>query len=241
MIFEDFFIANMYNSPVMKPKNLKCPFPWEKRKVILADRVWFVPGCLDNYSDFSFPGWESPQFFGNANPIYVEYCSGNGAWIAEKAKAHPDVNWVAVEIQFERVRKIWSKIKNLELDNLIVVCGAAECVTSHYFPPSSIQKAFINFPDPWPKRRHAKHRIIKTDFIADIGRSLKEGGEVTLVTDDPDYSQEMQKTLSRAPNFHPIHPAPYYVTHIEGYGSSFFDELWRAKGKTIHYHQSKKV
>lgn len=224
----------------MKPKNLKHPFPWEKRTVLIQDRVWYVPDFLDNYSFFQFPGWSSSELFANQNPIYVEYCSGNGAWIAQKAMEEPQINWVAIEMKFERVRKIWSKIKNLQLNNLLVICGEGYRVTSNYFPSSCIEKVFINFPDPWPKKRHAKNRIIKPAFMDEIGRILTDNGVITMVTDDPDYSHEMTDTVSSVQGFSSLHQDPCYVTHLEGYGSSYFDQLWRDKGKVIHYHQYRK-
>lgn len=221
----------------MKPKHLKNPFPWKDRKILLQDRVLYVPEYLEDYTSYPFSGFEHPDFFGNEQPVRVEYCSGNGAWIVEKAKLFPAINWVAVEIRFDRVRKIWSKLKNQNLNNLLVICGEGFKVTSHFFFPESIEGAYINFPDPWPKNRHAKHRIVKTEFMEEIGRILKQEGMLTMVTDDPDYSQLMRETLSLNVGFTPFHPFPYYSTELQGYGSSFFEQLWRDKGKTIHYHQ----
>lgn len=224
----------------MKPKDLKRPFSWEEREVLVRDRVWFVPSYYDQYNLFDFPGWDHPTLFGNKNPVCVEYCSGNGAWITEKAVSNSNCNWVAVEKQFKRARKIWSKVKNLQLDNLLVVCGEGHTVTSHYFPELSIKNIYINFPDPWPKDRHAKHRIIKKPFVEELKRILKADGTLTVVTDDPDYSIEMVDVFKQQEGIESLHPDPFYITNLEGYGSSFFDQLWREKGKTIHYHQYQK-
>lgn len=224
----------------MKPKHLKCAISWKEPKIFLEDCVWYVPDRLEDYRSFLFEGWNSPRFFGNDRPVYVEYCSGNGAWIAEKARQHPEINWVAVEIRFDRVKKIWSKMKNFGLENLRIICGSAECITQHYFSHQSIAKVFINFPDPWPKRRHAKYRIVQDAFVAEIFRILNSKGTLTVVTDDPDYSHEITTTLMRHPQFDSLHPEPYFCTHLEGYGSSYFEELWREKGKTIHYHEYQK-
>ncbi len=221
----------------MKPKDLKNPFPWKERKILLNDRILYVPDYLEDYSVYAFPGFEHPDCFGNQNPVRVEYCSGNGAWIAEKAAQFPHINWVAVELRFDRVRKIWSKLKNRKLNNLLVICGEGHRVTSHYFPASGIDQAFINFPDPWPKTRHAKHRIIKADFVGQVWRVLKKDGILTMVTDDPDYSQLITETLAEHKGFSSLHPAPFYATEIGEYGSSYFDALWRGKGRKIHYHQ----
>lgn len=224
----------------MKPENLKSPFSWETRYVTIQDRVWYVPSYYDRYQEFTFPGWNHPDVFTQDRPIRVEYCSGNGAWIAAKAQQDPHSNWVAVEKKFARARKIWSKVKNHRLDNLLVVCGEGHTVTNRYFPESSVSEVFINFPDPWPKTRHAKHRIVQPLFINEITRILKPGHCLTLVTDDPDYSTIMTEVLGESPCFIPCYPAPFYITDLPNYGTSYFEELWRGKGKVIHYHQYRK-
>lgn len=218
-----------------KPKDLSRPFSWEERCVLLEDGIFFVPDYLEQYDSFSFPGWEG--IFGNTQPVHVEYCSGNGQWIVAKARNHPDQNWVAVEKRFDRVRKIWSKKKNEGLENLLVVCGEAGTVTQQYFPSASVAQAYVNFPDPWPKDRHAKHRLIQEGFVEQVARILTPEGIFTLVTDDERYSGQMVEVLCGAHAFSPKFPAPHFCNQLEGYGDSYFEQLWRSKGKQIRYHQ----
>lgn len=226
----------------MKPNDLKPPFPKrEDRRVAIEDRVWYVPDMDEEDDSFVFPGWDHPDLFGNNHPVCVEYCSGNGAWIAEKAKENPNINWVAVEIRFMRTRKIWSKIKNYNLDNLIVICGEGMYATKKYFPKSSIHHVYVNFPDPWPKRRHAKNRIIQSDFVKEMERITVSGGELTLVTDDENYSEQMIEVVSANPSYQSNFPDPYFVTDTKNYGASWFEILWREKGKLIRFHQFSKV
>lgn len=221
----------------MRPENLKSPFSWENREIRIQDKVWFIPDYYHDYKSFQFPGWNDPSIFGNNQPINVEYCSGNGSWIAAKALEHPEQNWVAVEIKFARVRKIWSKIKNLKLNNLFVICGEGLLTTQQYFPDGSIQNVYVNFPDPWPKKRHAKHRIIKPEFVAEMGRILKGQGCLTLVTDDETYSQEMIQVCLGNSDFQSKYPEPFYTHDYLNYGTSYFEDLWREKGKNIFYHE----
>jgi tRNA (guanine-N7-)-methyltransferase len=171
----------------------------------------------------------------------IEYCSGNGAWIAAKAVENPHINWIAVEKKFPRVRKIWSKIKNLNLKNLVVVCGEAHNATRRYFPHESFTAAYINFPDPWPKKRHDKNRLIQPAFVDEIYRVLQADSVFTLVTDDPVYSTLMLEEMNQHAGFKCCHPHPFYLTEMEGYGTSYFDQLWREKGKSIRYHQFLKI
>lgn len=218
---------------------MKLPYPykWNERQVLLQDGVLFVPEQLKNYKSFVFPGW--PAIFGNDHPVKVEYCSGNGMWVAEKAVAEPAFNWVAVERKFERIGKTWSKAKKRKLSNLFMVYGEGLNITSNYFPSQSISEIFINFPDPWPKRRHWKNRIVQQPFLQQLQRILKPEGILTLVTDDIDYSSVMIKETEM--QFQSLHPAPYYIEELPGYGSSYFEELWRSKGKPIRYHQFQKT
>jgi tRNA (guanine-N7-)-methyltransferase len=225
----------------MKPEHLKSPFSWQDRQITIKDRIFYVPDQLESYESFRFPGWQHPDVFAKDLPIRIEYCSGNGAWIAAKAKEDSQSNWVAIEKRFVRVRKIWSKLKNENLDNLFVVCGEGYRTTQLYFPSSSVAEVFINFPDPWPKKRHAKHRIVQPHFVQEVWRILKEGCLFTLVTDDAVYSSIMIEVLKGCKGFEPCFPDPHFVTDFPGYGTSYFEDLWRSKGKAIHYHQFRKV
>lgn len=231
LVKRDFF----YTGIPMKPKDLKCPFRWQERRPILHNRVLFVPEYYEEHKSYSFPKWQDPELFGNSSPVCIEYCSGNGDWIIEKAKQHKETNWVAVEQRFDRVRKIWSKMQNNNIQNLLIVCGEALTFSKDYLGHASVNGIFINFPDPWPKRTHAKHRLIRTPFVDEITRLITPKGTMTLVTDDATYCQQMVDVVLENPSWHSAFPKPHYVLQWEGYGSSYFDALWRQKGKEIHY------
>lgn len=226
----------------MRPKHLKYPFhnP-ENKRVFMQERVWYVPesGVAD-YSAFDFQGWESPDMFGNANPVMIEYCSGNGAWIAQKAIENPHINWIALDKRFDRVKRIWAKIQNFQLPNLIAVYGEALFFSQKYLSNACLAGAFINFPDPWPKRHHEKHRLVEPKFLDELNRILKPESELTIVTDDVGYSQWILKHTLAHKDFKSLYPEPYFVQELPGYGTSFFENLWREQGLTIHYHRYQK-
>lgn len=204
----------------------------------MLDGVLYIPDYYEKHKDFKLPDWET--IFGNNNPVVIEYCSGNGTWIADKAKDKTK-NWIAVEWRFERVQKIWSKKKNQKLDNLFIVCGDARLFISEYLQDQSIDGVYINFPDPWPKDKHAKNRLFQPPFITELTRTLKSGAFLTIATDDPPYSQQIADVIVANPSWKSAHPAPYYVTEWEGYGASYFDSLWRQKGREIRYFQFLKL
>lgn len=220
--------------------SLKYPYKWEERRPEILNRVLFVPSYYEKHQEWNFPAWEDPQLFGKKGKVVLEYCSGNGSWIIEKASLFPENHFVAIERKFERVKKIFSKLHKGGLSNLIIVCGEALTFTSHYLPAHSVDEIYINFPDPWPKLKHAKHRLIQSPFTSQLLRVMKGGGKATFVTDHENYSKQMIQEMLNCPGWESTFPSPYYVTEMENYGTSYFDGLWRGKGKTIHYHEFKK-
>lgn len=177
------------------------------------------------------------EIFGNSNPVFVEYCSGNGAWINERAKATPEINWIAVERDFSRVRKIVNKRNRASIPNLYVIAGEAQMASDLLFPRHSIEEVYINFPDPWPKRRHAKNRLLNPTFFQTLSERLCKGGKLLIATDDLPYSTECIGHLLAEPQFEPLDPHPHRIPLPEDYGSSFFESLWRSKGLELHFHR----
>lgn len=204
---------------------------------MLDKQVWYAMG---EEGEFQFPGWD--RLFIASQPVKIEYCSGNGLWLAERAQNEPNANWMGLELKFDRIKKIWSKIENRQLKNLLAVWGEGFDVTKRYIPDNSVSEVYVNFPDPWPKRRHAKYRIIQPLFAEQIHRILQPEGTVSLVTDDVDYSKQMVRVMTKQPGFASCYPEPHFVTEYPGYGPvSYFEDLWRSQGKGIRYHLFKKV
>jgi tRNA (guanine-N7-)-methyltransferase len=214
---------------------LRIPYTWKNRHVFIQDRCWFGPSCTQD-PPFHFSGWEHPELFSKKQPLYVEYCSGNGSWILERAKKEPGINWLAIEKRFDRAKRVWEKATKQKLTNVAVAWAEGIWLTTQFFPSASVQEIYVNFPDPWPKRRHAQHRIIAPAFVEQAARILLPGGKVTLVTDDAAYSAIMIKEMAASPHFESLHPAPYFVEATSDYGSSFFDELFRQQDKCIRLH-----
>lgn len=224
----------------MKPKNLKCPFTWENRSPVLQNRVLYVPEYYDKHHEWEMPSFSHPDLFGNDNEVFIEYCTGNGLWIAEMAKKNPCINWIAVEYEFERVRKIWSKIQNYKLANLIVVSGEALTFSRYYLRSGSISRTYMNFPDPWPKQKHSKNRLVQSSFVEELTRIIKSQGKSIFVTDDPDYALQISQEILSHPSWISCFPEPFFILDWPDYGTSYFDALWRKKGKSIHYFQFEK-
>lgn len=214
---------------------LKIPFQWSDRRPILLDRFFYIPAHYDKHEEAQKFAWSDPDLFGNENPVSVEYCSGNGQWIGEKAKESLGVNWIAVEKRFDRARAIWRRLKREAIGNLYVVCGDARIFTRYYLPKNSVSAVYVNFPDPWPKRKHEKNRLIRAEFIRDVEVTLRPYAEMVCVTDHEGYTSGMIEAFRSLANWQSLFPAPFFITAWEGYGGSFFREVWEKEGKTIHF------
>lgn len=126
-------------------------------------------------------------------------------------------------------------MRNFSLQNLFIVCGEAQTFTRYYLPSQSVQEIFINFPDPWPKLKHAKNRLIQELFISEMARVCADGGGVMIATDHAPYAQQVTQQMNANLHWSSSLPPPFFVTEWEGYGTSYFDSLWRSQGLTIHY------
>ncbi|MBM3201889.1 MAG: tRNA (guanosine(46)-N7)-methyltransferase TrmB [Chlamydiae bacterium] len=212
----------------MKQQDLLYPYTFDERRPLLEDQVFFIPKNYPNHS-----AWEG-SLLPNNRAIHVEFCSGNGEWIIQKATEEPDVFWVAVERKFDRVRKIWVKAKQKGLTNILIVCGEAETFAEFYLKPQTVCHIFINFPDPWPKLRHAKNRLMQKTFAELVVRALKTGGLFTFVTDDTPYRHQTEKLIKEETDLISTQDV------LEDYGSSYFHRLWLEKGKEIHFLRFRK-
>lgn len=209
-------------------KDLIIPFSWSERRPVLLERFFYVPAkYMHAKKEF--------LFFDHPSPLHIEFCSGNGQWIAERAKKFPHINWLAVEKRFDRARKIWLKSFAQNLSNLSVICSEGLLFTRYYAPKA--QEIFINFPDPWPKRRHAPHRIVREEFLKAIGEITDSGAKLTCVTDDPAYASGILKEFDKFPDWKCL----FNKRDLPDYGDSFFKELWSRSKRDIHYISFEKL
>lgn len=216
-----------------KPADLIIPFSFKDRRAEIIDRMLVLPNFYENHEKFGKISFEN--IFFNQNPIQIEFCSGNGQWIIDKAKTNPNINWIGVEKCFERARKIWVKMHNMNLSNLFVVYGEAQTFAKYYLKESSIANMFINFPDPWPKTKHAKNRLITLDFLEILCQISKKGSILTIVTDDDDAAFRIINSSLQHPRWSCLFAAPYYQSNLDGYGDSYFHALWQKLGKEIKF------
>jgi tRNA (guanine-N7-)-methyltransferase len=145
--------------------------------------------------------------FAERQPLEVELGSGDGSFLAQYAGGHRDRNFIGVERLLGRLRKLDRKSSRLGLTNVRAVRIEAGYFLEYLLPPKTAEALHIYFPDPWPKRKHRKNRLLNQRF-ADVARgALLPGGRVYLRTDDADYFAQMKSVFGTCPFFKEI-PTP---------------------------------
>ncbi len=137
--------------------------------------------------------------FGRSAQTVLEIGCGMGETTAAIAAAHPETDFLGIEVHTPGVGSLLKLIDEGGLTNLRVIQHDAVEVLREMIAPASLDGAHIFFPDPWPKKRHHKRRLVQTDFVALLASRLKPGGYVHLATDWEEYAGQMLAVLSAEP------------------------------------------
>jgi len=141
-----------------------------------------------------------PLATGGRRPVWLEIGFGAGEHLAWQARAQPDVGMLGAEFFVNGIAQFLRRIDDENLDVVRIFQGDARDLLEA-LPAASIDRAFILFPDPWPKARHHKRRLIQRDTLAHLARILRDGVELRLATDDMPYARWMLERLVRHPDF----------------------------------------
>ena len=147
----------------------------------------------------------SQQKVRSEKPLVLEIGSGMGETSIEIAKAHPEVDFVAVEVHGPGVGSLLNRIEAQQLSNIKVVRHDAVEVLEHMVSDGSLAAIHLFFPDPWPKKRHHKRRLVQPAFAALAARKLAPGGILHAATDWPEYADWMAEVLSKEPLLEKAH------------------------------------
>ncbi len=137
--------------------------------------------------------------FGRKAPTFLEIGCGMGETTAIIAAAHPENNYIGIEVHAPGVGSLLKEIATRELTNLRVVRHDAVEVVRDMIPENSLAGIHIYFPDPWPKKRQQKRRLIQSPFVALLASRLAPGGYLHCATDWEEYAQQMLDVLSGEP------------------------------------------
>ncbi len=146
--------------------------------------------------------------FPQARPLEVELGCGDASFLADYARRHPERNFIGVERLLGRLRKLDRKGRRAGLTNLRGVQIESSYFLQHLLPPHSASALHVYFPDPWPKKRHHKNRLINESFPRLAQGALIAGGGVYLRTDDADYFAQMTGVFGASKEFQRMETPP---------------------------------
>ncbi len=143
-----------------------------------------------NPRETGFLRLDFPTLFGNANPVILEIGSGKGRFLISTAVERPGVNLIGIEKSLHYHRLIRDRVLKRKLTNIRLINHDAFVVLQKMIPDASIAEVHVYFPDPWPRPKEQKRRIIRPEVLAEIARVLTEDGSGIYVTDHRQYFEK---------------------------------------------------
>jgi tRNA (guanine-N7-)-methyltransferase len=141
------------------------------------------------------------ELFGNDRPVILEIGFGNGEVTWRVARAHPEQNFLAVEVHEPGIGRLLLALEREGIDNVRVACADAVAWLRDRVGPRSLDGVRIYFPDPWPKKRHHKRRLIQAGFLELLASRMKPGAILHLATDWAPYAEHMLEVVNGSPYF----------------------------------------
>lgn len=174
-------------------------------------------------------------FSGKGHRI-LELGGGWGEFCIALLEQYPETDYTVFEIKPERIRSLLKKARARNVSHLRIVPVNFNWFLETILPPFAYNEVFINFPDPWPKRRHWKHRLISSDFPWRLAHLLREGASVHITTDYGPYARRILGIFRKTRLFHSLYQNPdYRRERPPGRPASRFENMQRAAGKRPYY------
>ncbi len=178
--------------------------------------------------------FDAQSVFGREAPLIVEIGFGNGESLAQTASANPDRDFLGIEVHRPGIGHLLLRLKEGEISNVRVYCADAVEILSTNIPDHGLAGINLFFPDPWPKQRHHKRRLVNPEFIRLAARKLTQGGIFHAATDWEDYAQQMLDVLlncaemrnTRTENSFSSRPADRPRTKFESRGERLGHGVW---------------
>jgi len=170
-------------------------------------------------------------------PLVVEIGFGRGEFLLEMAQRAPEQAFVGVEVSYKRALKMARRLAKLAIPNIAVVEGRAEEVLRDALADASVACFWLNFPDPWPKKRHARRRFVQPESLAWITRRLVPGGVVRVATDDPDYAEWIDERLAAVSELANCYAPERWRAAVEDRPATAYELEWRALGRSFHFFE----
>lgn len=175
--------------------------------------------------------------FGRFAPRVLEIGFGMGDTLAAMAEAHPENDYLGMEVYRPGVGHLFRRLEDRQITNVRVIVGDAMEALGQMIPGSAFDAVLLFFPDPWPKKRHHKRRLVQPMFAAEIARVLKDRGHLYMATDSADYAAHMLSVLEASGHFANYAGAGRYAERPEWWVATKFEDRARRLGRPNYYLQ----
>jgi tRNA (guanine-N7-)-methyltransferase len=173
------------------------------------------------------------KIFGRNAPLHVDLGCGDGSFICALAERMPEKNFLGIERLLGRIR---SAVRNAATVHNVRLLRVESFYTVRYLlPASSVETFYLLFPDPWPKRRHWRRRIVTGEFLRAISQALVENGRLLVATDHLDYFEQIEAVARTNPDFTVARPDSVVLPVTK------FEQRFLAQGAAIHWLEFRKV
>ncbi len=173
------------------------------------------------------------KVFGREAPLHLEIGFGMGDTLLALAKGNPQCDYLGVEVHRPGVGRLLLGLAERELQNVRVLCADAGDVLEHNLAPHSLAAIYLLFPDPWPKKRHHKRRLVQPAWAALACSRLRLGGELLIATDWQDYAEHMLDVLDGTQELTNCAGAGHFAPPGEGRPETKFERRGRRLGHAV--------
>jgi len=163
-------------------------------------------------------------------PLEIDLGCGDGGFLLAMAERYPERNFLGVERLLGRIRKVSRKARRKGIENVRLLRLECAYAVEWLLPPGCAMRVHLLCPDPWPKQRHHRRRLVQTTFLKSVHGLLEDGGEFLFKTDHPDYAEWVEEKVEMVGGFErlPWEEGDFF------YPQSDFEKQWLAQGKTLH-------
>ncbi|MGZ5476050.1 MAG: tRNA (guanosine(46)-N7)-methyltransferase TrmB [Thermoanaerobaculia bacterium] len=180
-----------------------------------------------NPRETGFAALNMAELFGNTNPVILEIGSGKGRFLIGSAMERPDINFIGIEKSLHYHRLIRDRILKRGLQNIRLINHDAFQVMQKMFADASVAEIHIYFPDPWPRPKEQKRRIIRADALTEMRRVLVDGGSGIYVTDHREYAEKAAPEIAKVFRAESRTPGPGDPPRTN------YEAKYRAEGRAI--------
>ncbi len=176
-----------------------------------------------------FQKLERAEICRGGRPLEIDLGCGDGTFLMEMAREYPEREFLGVERLLGRVRKVCKKITRRHLENARVLRLDSRYVVEWLLPEASVSRLHLLCPDPWPKLRHNRRRVMQLEFLEAVRRALVPGGEFLFMTDHEEYFQWAEEKVAAFGKFERLE----WTEDTFFYPKTDFQKQWEAEGKRM--------